>query len=320
MKRFIFCFAYLVFYFNFTFGADSIYVAKYKNDKICAISYTFDDGLKDQYTILFPILEKYGFKATFWIWGLCIDNKSADLGKPRMSWKEIKELAKEGHEISNHSWSHKNMRKITLEEAKVEIEKNDSAIFANTGIMPRTFCYPNNVKPSSVVKLASKGRVGTRLTQTRVGGKITAEQLEQWVNSLLTSGEWEVTMTHGIKRGYDAFKKPDVLWNHFEKVKALEEKIWVGTFREIAAYTNEQKHVRLDIRQQKKGYTITPQLDLDKEIFTEPLTMVIKQKEIRKISVRQGKKKLSVRQNGDKFIFDFDPHGKTIRIAFFCRK
>lgn len=30
-----------------------VYVAKYKHDKECAISYTFDDGLVEHYTVVF---------------------------------------------------------------------------------------------------------------------------------------------------------------------------------------------------------------------------------------------------------------------------
>ena len=49
-----------------------VYVAPYKGDRVCAISYTFDDGLQEHYTLLFPKLEKYGFKGTFWIFlALC---------------------------------------------------------------------------------------------------------------------------------------------------------------------------------------------------------------------------------------------------------
>ena len=44
-------------------------VAKYKDNKACAISYTFDDGLKEHYTIVGPEFEKRGMRATFFING-----------------------------------------------------------------------------------------------------------------------------------------------------------------------------------------------------------------------------------------------------------
>lgn len=67
-----------------------------------------------------------------------------------------KENGKNGHEISNHSWTHKNAKRLTLEQVRMEIEKNDSAIFANIGVMPVTYCYPYNYKTDEIVELASK--------------------------------------------------------------------------------------------------------------------------------------------------------------------
>ena len=46
-----------------------VYVAKYKGDKACAISYTFDDGLAEHYTLVAPQLERRGFRGTFFING-----------------------------------------------------------------------------------------------------------------------------------------------------------------------------------------------------------------------------------------------------------
>lgn len=86
-----------------------VYVAKYKQDKVCAISYTFDDGLAEHYTVVFPELEKRGFKGTFWICG-CYIEQGAAAKVPRMTWAQLKDMANKGHEISNHSWSHKKCR------------------------------------------------------------------------------------------------------------------------------------------------------------------------------------------------------------------
>lgn len=66
MKIFFFLILNLIICSNSAFAANrEVYVAKYKHDKICAISYTFDDGLAEHYTIVFPELEKRGFKGTF---------------------------------------------------------------------------------------------------------------------------------------------------------------------------------------------------------------------------------------------------------------
>ena len=58
---------------------------------------------------------------------------------------------------------------------------------------------------------------------------------------------------------------------------------------------------------------VTPTLDLDPEIFDQTLTLVI-DTESRKISARQGRKRLSVIYCEGKVLLEFDPYGDTIKI------
>jgi peptidoglycan/xylan/chitin deacetylase (PgdA/CDA1 family) len=300
-------------------NADTFFtVAKYKNNKLCAISYTFDDGLKEHYTLVAPKLNELGLKGTFWINGSKINaDENAIKDTTRMTWANLKEMFGDAHEISNHGWAHKNFGKFSLEEIKEDINKNDSAIFSNLGIMPKTFCYPNNTKTKEGVILASKNRVGTRTEQRSVGGKATDSNLEQWVNDLIKNEDWGVTMTHGITYGYDYFKSPLVLWNHLEKVKKLEDKIWVATFSDVVSYVKERNDLSFKIKKTKKGFVVSPKLLLDKALFQMQLTGVINQKNVRSIKIVQNKRKLNTTILADKVIFDFDPFGGEIVITLF---
>lgn len=49
--------------------AQSISIAKYADNRKAAISFTFDDGLKEQYSILFPKMKELGIKGTFCLIG-----------------------------------------------------------------------------------------------------------------------------------------------------------------------------------------------------------------------------------------------------------
>lgn len=178
----------------------------------------------------------------------------------------------------------------------------------------RTFCYPFNARNDEVVKIAMENRVWTRTKQYAIGSRSTPEKLNQWVDSLIINTDWGVGMTHGINYGYDAFTSPNILWDHFDKVKSLQDKVWVGTFREVAAYIEERNHIQLDIRKEDKIWLVNPVLKLDWRLFNEPLTMVIEQENIRKITVKQDRKKLPVRILPDKAMFDFNPNGGTIHI------
>ncbi|MCC8087720.1 MAG: polysaccharide deacetylase family protein [Rikenellaceae bacterium] len=301
--------------YGLSVSAVDIYVAKYRDDKEAAISYTFDDGLAEYYTMAAPELEKRGLLATFWINGSKI-NEDPDniMDTTRMTWAQLKEMADAGHEISNHGWAHKNFGRHSEEEIREDIYKNDSAIFVNIGKMPVTFCYPNNARPRDKMCLATEGRVGTRTEQRSIGSKATPDDLEKWVETLIDNNDWGVGMTHGLTYGYDAFGNPDILWEHLDKVKEQEDRIWVGTFEEIAAYTFEQQNIKLDITEERNAIKIEPVLDLDKELFKEQLTMVVVQQGINRISVKQGNKNIPVKIQEDKVLFDFDPYGGIIEV------
>jgi peptidoglycan/xylan/chitin deacetylase (PgdA/CDA1 family) len=296
---------------------DSIRVARYHSDKTCAISYTFDDGLKEHYTLVFPKFKQLGFNGTFWINGNTINQGEQGLqaDKPRTTWVELQEMAAQGQEISNHGWSHRSLPRISTEEVRVEIDRNDSIIEAKIGSRPVTYCYAGNAKNAEVVRMATEHRVGTRTEQFSVGGKSTSENLERRIDTLLANRGWGVTMTHGITYGYDAFKSDSIFWDHLEKVKKLEDKIWIGTFREVAAYIAEQKNIVLKTTIKKNQTIVVPQLTLDKSLFNQPLTLVAYVSEPSRIKAVQRGKILNVAYSGGMALIEFDPNGGKITLS-----
>ncbi len=317
MKTFLITLLCVFFYSGFSSGADwNVSVAKYRHDKVCAISYTFDDGLAEHYTLAAPQLEQRGFRGTFFINGSKVNKDERHIkDTTRVMWPQLKEMAEKGHEISNHGWAHRNFAKFPFEVLKEDILKNDSAIYAHVGVMPRTYAYPNNTKQGEAMAFVARNRVGTRLKQRSVGSKRTARDLEKWMETLIKTGDWGVGMTHGLTYGYDAFGNPQRLWEHWEQVKANEDKIWVGTFHEVVSYLKEREAIRLTVTEKKNKLHVVPELPLDKELFTEPLTMVVEGGTMKKVSARQGKKKLSVQLRSDKAFFDFDPFGGEIIVT-----
>lgn len=290
-------------------------VAKYKSDKQCAISYTFDDGLKEDFTVVFPKFEELGFKATFFINGNTINQGELGLQeKPRATWSQLKTIGDHGHEISNHGWTHKKLTLCTPVEMLFEIMHNDSIIEAKIGKKPTTFGYPNNSRNPEVIKAASKNRVGTRTSEFQMGSKSTPENLSEKLESLLKNGDWCATMIHGITYGYDAFKTDSILWDHLEKVKSQEDKIWVATFQDVAAYTAEQQNIKLEIKEKGKKWKIIPLFTLDNNLFNSPVTMVVNKGQIKKLKAKQNGRILTSKILNDKALFDFDPNGGEITV------
>lgn len=292
-----------------------ISVAMYKDGKDCAASFTFDDGLKDNYTIAAPELEKRGWRGTFWL--NCSKIPGEEKGSDsRMTWDDILDLHERGHEMSNHGWAHRKLTKIPYEDAVREIEKNDSAIFAHTGVRPVTYCYAYNAKNDTILALASKGRVGTRIRQYAFGGGAPDEQLRKRMDDAIRKRDWAIWMTHGIAKGYDHFKDVSRYPAFLDYVKERENSIWVGTFREVAAYIAERDAIKLVRLDKGDRISVEVSLDLDSSLYDMPLTMIVDGAS--KVRVRQDGKRLDVHYNDGHAIFDFNPYGGPLTLR--CRR
>ena len=99
---------------------------------------TFDDGYKNQYSNAKPILDKYGFKATFYI--VC---NYVGSGDNRMTWEQIHSLHDEGHDIAAHTMNHNDLSKLSPQAVEYEVAQSKQCLL-DQGINPKSFAYPFN--------------------------------------------------------------------------------------------------------------------------------------------------------------------------------
>jgi peptidoglycan/xylan/chitin deacetylase (PgdA/CDA1 family) len=121
-----------------------------RHDKVVILN--FDDGRKTQFTQAKPILDKYGFKATFNVVCDYLDNK-----KGYMNWKDIETLQKEGHDIASHSMSHAHLEKLSKKGVSFEVAQSKKCL-EDHGINVTTFAYPFNEGSSdkNVINIVAK--------------------------------------------------------------------------------------------------------------------------------------------------------------------
>lgn len=143
-------------------GYRSILPAELKNvspkDKVFLI--TFDDGFKSVHDVAWPILAKYGFKATVFIATDFIGQSSvyarseADRQFPLMSALEIKELAAANWCLANHCASHQNLTTLTPAEIKLEYNRALDALQSlGLGSYKDIVAYPFNRYNTTVVDI-----------------------------------------------------------------------------------------------------------------------------------------------------------------------
>lgn len=302
-------------------SAQQVSVAPYQGGRDAAVTYTFDDGLQDQYTLAFPELRKRGLKATFAVIGSKVggivrssqDKAMGITGTPAMTWDMLREMAADGQEISSHGWEHKNVTKLSAEQLRFEVQHNDTMIYLQTGHFPRTYFFPGNRHDSVVLTFCQQERVGCRTTQIAIGSKHDSIWLNRWVDGLIARGEWGVGMTHGIATGYDHFSDPKVLWSHWDYITAHQDHVWVATFHDVAAYMAERDNAILSISTHPDVLIVNVTCTLSSSLYNVPLTLVINQ-EAGARSVRQGNRDLPIYCRNGKTLVDIDPHGGAIEI------
>ena len=89
-----------------------------------AVALTFDDGPNPNTTpVALELLKKYNAKGTFFMVGKAVAGNE----------EIIKQVVAEGHQIGNHSWSHPLLTKISLEQAKSQINDTTEALKKASG-------------------------------------------------------------------------------------------------------------------------------------------------------------------------------------------
>jgi peptidoglycan/xylan/chitin deacetylase (PgdA/CDA1 family) len=167
------------------------------DDVICArvlrrntVLLTFDDGRKDNYDIILPILREYRIAATFYICpGLvgtraavsshpdCDDAASGRFTFDMMNWEAVRELRDSGMCIGSHTASHLDLTRCADSQLEEQIAGSKYTLERQLKIAVRHFSYP-------------WGRFDARvLRSVRAAGYETAAAVS--VNPMLPIHPWD---------------------------------------------------------------------------------------------------------------------------------
>jgi peptidoglycan/xylan/chitin deacetylase (PgdA/CDA1 family) len=148
------------------------------------VSFTFDDGWKSQFYNARPILNKYGYRATFYIITISLYEQTDCY----MDLAELRALSKEGHEIGAHSVTHLN---LTVEGSEQILQsKLDLEGF---GFDVKSFAYPYGAYNDELCKLVE--RSGFENARTAGDKPIDASKFERYaVNAFFVQRHFTIEM------------------------------------------------------------------------------------------------------------------------------
>ena len=199
-------------------------VAGLERVKRTCTTLTFDDGLKGHLTVAAPILEKYGFTG-------CFNIVTGEVGKPgRLTWDDIRELKRRGHEIASHTVTHPNLVTLLKEKGAAavrdEIVKSRDAIANALGEEPTLLCHPYVARSAEVDAIVRdcglRPFCGDRYnTGSDMTPKAFAERLDGWSGSRLRNAD---VLFHGVSAETGGYSPVRTAADFEAMVRALRER------------------------------------------------------------------------------------------------
>jgi peptidoglycan/xylan/chitin deacetylase (PgdA/CDA1 family) len=135
-----------------------------------AVVITIDDGWRSTYDIAFPILRKFGYPATLFVYTQLITG-----GAKTLSWDQLREMAGQGLDVECHTVSHRNLA-LPLDKESAdqyyasvarEIADATRTIEQKVGRRPAFLAYPYGDTNGLAIALLRKNGYRAALTVER---------------------------------------------------------------------------------------------------------------------------------------------------------
>lgn len=110
---------------------------------------TFDDGHESDYEIAKPLLDKYGFKASFFI-------SLINISENDQRWQQYRELAESGNTIGSHGVSHRFLSNLNKEQQLEELIISKKTIENKINREIDYFSLPGGMYNKMTIRLAKE--------------------------------------------------------------------------------------------------------------------------------------------------------------------
>jgi peptidoglycan/xylan/chitin deacetylase (PgdA/CDA1 family) len=130
---------------------------------------TFDDGMRNNHEVAWPILAEYSIPATVYVTVGFIDRASPWIGGDgdgaMMDERQLRELATAGWELGAHTMTHPDMSALTYEQCLAEIHQSAAELERIGGRRVLTFAYPfGRYGPHAIAAARDSGMIAAVTT------------------------------------------------------------------------------------------------------------------------------------------------------------
>ena len=260
-------------------------VATWRGFKPAAISYTFDDGCPNQFTIAVPMFNARGYKLTLFT----VTGASSGLFP---GWSKVQTAAGYGHEIASHTVSHSNLSTLTNPQQSSELTNSQNAINANVSTQRCvTLAYPYCVLgtvSAAPYYIGARGCSGQLVPSTPAdfmnissfvcgpqGSVQTPADFNAKANSATNGNQWCVYLIHAIDNdnGYSPLPSA-TLQASLDYLSTNQNRFWVEAFGNVVRYIRERNAATAaETFSTENAITLQVTDGLDDSIFNYPLTL-----------------------------------------------
>lgn len=298
-------------------------VATWQGFATSAISYTYDDGCPNQFSTAAPLMDKYGFKGTFYL----VTQWLSD-------WSTFAECAQNGHEIASHTLTHPNLCEISVDSATAELSQSQQLIIDNTGTECFSIAYPYCAKPDETLVSQYYGaaricdcyiegatpRNYLAISSFGIGSESTRNNAESVISlfeQTAEKGGWCVLLIHEIDDGpgYSPFSSA-ALDTTLQYLDAHRDQFWTATFSDVAKYARERDAAQITLTTASdKQINISIATGLSSDIYNVPLTLKLTlPDDWTGATVEQHGATTEISASDGTIVFDAQPDGSTVTV------
>lgn len=248
----------------------TVSIARWQADKKAALSIRFDDSHPSHLSTVVPLLDEYGYKATFMI------NPGRDQYRhAREAWEALARGGK--HELGNHTLHHRG----ATNEAEIELELGEVSAYLWELLPDKSRLLAFNrgggtmwttTKPfSQSMKKFSLFHVDGSLGMDDVYGS-RADALRTHLRKHIDRGGWCRAHFHSVGEGLATSESN--FSEALEVVREFEDDIWITGLADAYKYQTARKFTKLALRRDsEKRLLLSCEVQTDPGLYDEPLTL-----------------------------------------------
>jgi len=205
------------------------------------LTLTFDDGYACHYETAFPLLERYGLPATFYV-------PTVHLKQPGyLTIEQMVELSQGGHEIASHSVTHSNLKRIPAVKVDQELRESKQILENLLKLPVKNFAAPFGAFHSNQMYLLKKYYQSNRtvipgfnprknlnpfmIKAYVVFNSTPLDEINCWIEEAICENKWIVLVYHRIDNSNNLVSINSCaleshlksIQNHHIKVKTIEQ-------------------------------------------------------------------------------------------------